>query len=73
MIDMKWLLVKLFTKAGSFLLLLGFASTEFILMSGGLGLWYNQQILLAGSVLMALGILLLIIPNNKTETRHNPL
>lgn len=71
MFEMKWLHVNLFTKTGSFLLLfLGFASTELMLTFGGFGLWCNHQILLAGSVSMALGIMLLINRNNGTETRH---
>jgi len=71
MIEMKWLLVNLFTKTGSFLLFLGFASTELILTFGGFGLWYNHQILLAGSISMTLGITLLLISrNNGTETKN---
>lgn len=64
MIEMKWLLLNLFTKTGSFLLFLGFAATELILTFGGIGLWYNYHVLLAGSVSMALGIMLLIINRN---------
>lgn len=71
MIEMKWLLVNLFTKTGSFFLFLGFASTELILTFGGFGLWYNHQILLTGSVSMALGIMLLLVSyNNGTETKN---
>jgi len=49
------------------LLFLGFATTEITLTLGGLGFWYNHQILLAGSISMALGIMLLLI-NRNSET-----
>jgi len=67
MIEMKWLMVNSLTRIGSSLLFLGFATTEITLTLGGLGFWYNHQILLAGSISMALGIMLLLI-NRNSET-----
>lgn len=71
-IEMKWMLVNFFTRIGSSLLILGFATTETILTIGGFGFYYNHQLLLAGSVSMTLGILMLLInPNTGTKTKNN--
>lgn len=69
MIERKWLIVNALTKTGSFFFLLGFATTELILTLGGFGLWYNHQILLAGSVSMVLGIFLLLVNRNKGKIK----
>jgi hypothetical protein len=67
MIEGRWLTMNVLTLTGSSFLLLGFVSTELILTLGGFGFWYNHQILLAGSILMVLGILLLLV-NRSTGT-----
>ena len=41
------------------MLMLGFVITELLLVSGGLGAFYDQDILFSGSASMAVGVLLL--------------
>lgn len=69
MIDKKWLKTNRWMKLGSTLLFLGFLVTESILTLTGLGLFYNGEILLAGSAAMASGILVLtLIPGEKNDS-----
>jgi len=63
MLEVKYLLGNIFTKLGTYLLLIGFLSTEVLLVLGGLGLFYSHWVLALGSASMALGILFLIIDN----------
>ncbi len=71
MIERKWLIINHSTKVGNFLLLSGFACTEVLLILGGLGLWYEQSVLLGGSAAMALGILLMIVKGGEEELQVN--
>ena len=61
MIEWKFLALDGFAKGGSSLLLAGFFATEFLLVLGGMGIFHNQVLLIAGSAAMVLGILLLIL------------
>jgi hypothetical protein len=63
-IKMTFLSIGKLLKLGSSLLVLGFFITEFLLTSGGFGLYYNPIILIMGSAMMALGILLIILNKN---------
>ena len=68
MIEMKWLPINRFVKVGSVLLVLGFVTTELLLIFERLDLHYDHVALIIGSATMALGILFLIIsPNKKLE------
>ena len=60
-LDMKWLTVDRWFKAGSILLLAGFGVTEILLALAGLGLFYDPVLLAVGSGCMAFGILTMIL------------
>jgi hypothetical protein len=64
-IDLKWISINGSGKFGSTLLLAGFIITELLLVSGGLGYYNNNLILMLGSASMALGIFFLIINRHK--------
>lgn len=63
--ELKWIRTSAFSKIGTVLLLLGFATTELLLLLGGLNLYYDYTILTIGSAMMALGILFLIMTKVK--------
>lgn len=70
MIHNIWLKTNFWVQLGSVLLLVGFMATEILLTLTGLGLFYNGEMLLAGSAAMAFGILSLTVktnPNNELE------
>ncbi|MFN8416945.1 MAG: hypothetical protein U0U66_11500 [Cytophagaceae bacterium] len=60
MINKKWIVNNVFSNVGNTLLFLGFASTEIILIMGGVGIFYSQALLILGSGAMAVGILAII-------------
>ena len=63
--ERQWLPIGSMTKTGLILLVSGFALTELLLMLTGFGKFYSAEVLLLGSVAMALGILLMILNSNK--------
>jgi len=67
MIDKEWLRSNSWMRLGSSLLVLGFLTTEIILILTGLGIYYNGELLLAGSAAMALGILFLTMVSGETS------
>lgn len=60
LLELNWLAINWLTKTGCVLLIIGFIATEMILALGGLGLFYDQELLVLGSASMALGIFLLL-------------
>ena len=65
MINMKWLSINLASKVGNTFLVIGFVTTESLLVLGGLEVFYNHTILFTGSAFMAIGVLALIVsPQN---------
>ena len=63
--ERNWLPLGSTTKTGLTLLVSGFAMTELLLMLTGFGKFYSAELLLLGSVAMALGILMMIVNPNK--------
>ena len=59
LIELKWICNHPRSKTGLAMLMLGFVVTELLLVSGGLGAFYDQDILISGSASMAVGVLLL--------------
>ena len=59
LIELKWISNQPRSKTGLAMLMLGFVITELLLVSGGLGAFYDQDILISGSASMAVGVLLL--------------
>jgi len=70
LIEKGWLVINNRVKAGSGLLLSGFATTELMLVASGLGLFHSQIILIIGSVAMCLGVLLMIISGTKKNKSY---
>ncbi len=61
LIHLKWLRTTKISKIGVLMLLLGFMTTELMLIFQGLGYFYGQVLLFTGSGFMALGIFFLIL------------
>ena len=59
LIELKWICNHPRTNTGLAMLMLGFFVTELLLVSGGLGVFYDQHILISGSASMAVGVLFL--------------
>ena len=66
LIDKKWLTLNGLVKIGSALLILGFVSTELLLVIQGFGVFHNQILLIIGSAAMALGLLMLVISRTRS-------
>lgn len=61
LIELNWIHLNSYSKTGIVLLLSGFISTELMLVFSGIDTYYNQQILLIGSIGITFGVLLLLI------------
>lgn len=61
MIHLKWIAMRLASKLGLVLFVLGFISTEFILVINGLGYFFSYLPIIIGSFSMVMGVLLLLI------------
>ena len=59
LIELKWISNHPRSNTGLAMLMLGFVNTELLLVSGGLGVFYDQDILISGSASMAVVALLL--------------
>ncbi len=70
LIERKWLALNERTKMGSILLLIGFVTTELLLVFAGLDLFHSQILLIIGSAAMALGVLSLIISGSVKNKQH---
>ena len=73
LIEKKWLVLNGRVKTGSIFLLLGFATTEILLVLTGLGLFYDQLLLITGSAAMALGVLLMIISGSPKKIQYKTI
>lgn len=63
LIHFDWIPINILSKTGFTMLIWGFSITELILVFGGLGLYYNTEVLVLGSAVMAFGILFLVLSN----------
>jgi hypothetical protein len=70
LIKQKWLVLNGLVKIGSALLIMGFATTELLLMLGGLGIFHNQIILIIGSAAMAIGVLVMIMSGIQNKMQN---
>ena len=70
LIEKKWLILNAFVKMGSALFLLGFATTELMLILAGFNILHNQVILILGSAAMGLGILVMIFSGIQKKANY---
>lgn len=71
LIERKWLIPNGLMKVGSALLLLGFVTTEILLVLEGFGIFHDQILLITGSISMAIGVLMLVISRRSDPKNQN--
>lgn len=72
LIEQKFLSINLWLKIGAAVGFLGFLITELIMFLGGFHIFYSQEIMIFGSVLMTLGILFFLInPLSSPKAKNN--
>jgi hypothetical protein len=66
---LKWILLNFSSKIASFLILIGFVLTEFLLATSGLNLYHNTLLLFIGSVAITLGVFILMLSSSTLVKR----
>ena len=73
LIKQKWIVLNGLVKMGSTLIMVGFVTTEILLMLMGIGIFNNQIVLIIGSAAMVMGILMIIISGIQNKRQYGAL